>query len=247
MTVRFFTGLNAAVAASYSAPSQADYPPSNLLTPRVGLPWRSSDMTGGDVILDLGVSRTIKAIAIQDTNTAEISVFADNAPSPTTFRGDLTQSMDRSGRYKGLLIIGSSFGARYVRLNFFDGPNDDLTYYRAGAVYVFSSEYGLPRDPIYPVEIGYNEPMTAHDLPNGQDVPVNRGPSFHELRLDYALRADQDVEVMRRQARAGVCWLDLGLSYGGLSFPVMHVEGRGGRMIERHNRETVSVPLREVV
>lgn len=247
MTVRFFISPWAAVAASYSASSQADYPPSNLLTPRVGLPWRSLDATGGDVILDLGVSRTIKAIAIQDANTAEISVFADNAPSPTTFRGDLTQSMDRSGRQKGVMIHASTFGARYVRLNFFDGPNDDLTYYRAGAIYVFGSEYTMPRDPIYPVEVGYNEPMTAHDLPNGQDVPVNRGPSFHELRLDFALRPAEEIEFMRRHARVGVCWLDLGLAYGGLSFPVVHVESRGGRMIERHNRETVSVPLREVV
>jgi len=247
MTARFFISHNVAVAASYSAPSQADYPATNLLTPRVGLPWRSLDLTGGDVILDLGVSKTVKAIAIQDTNTADITVYADNAPSPTTYRGDLMQSMDRSGRNKALFIHGSSFGARYVRLAFFDGPTDDLTYYRAGAIYVFSSESVLPRDPIYPVEIGYNEPMTAHDLPNGQDVPVNRGPNYHELRLDFALRPDQDVEFMRRQARAGVCWLDLGLVYGGLSFPVMHVESRGGRMIERQNRETVSVPLREVV
>ena len=247
MTAKLHHTLRIATSASATT-ANADYPAANVLTPRIRRPWRSTSIVAEqNLILDLGASVAITAVALQDVNFASCEVLADNSATPTTSRGTLTTYAGKNGRRRGSLAVAQT--VRYVRFKIAAGtPTDSAAYFNVGYVPVFTATLTLPRDPSYGADVENVEPQTTFDLVNDQGQPLKRGPDHDEIRLPFVATPAQDVEEARRRARAALCWLDLGdATQAWLQWPVRAFAARQGRRLERFNRDTLSIAFSEQV
>ena len=239
----------AAVTASSQA---AGYPAVAVMTPGVLRGWQST--AGGTqwIQLDLGTSMVIDTVAVQASNFLNATgnsarVLADNNVTPITDRGPLGMGQDENGRYKGSLSLSSGFVvARYVRiaLNGFGATRP----YSIGSVFVFGASLRPAADPVYGgSRITQIDPQGRNDLPNGIVESYVAGPSSSEIELAFRATAAQDVELIKRTARAEPSWLDLGTPERGRQWPVRTHEPQVSRSIDGYNREAVMLKLREIV
>jgi hypothetical protein len=248
MTARLFSSYLAITTATASS-AATGYPATAAMVPGVLRGWRST--AGGTqwLQLDLGSSVSIAAVALQAIMLGSglaptIAVTADNSTTPTTARGTMVVGTDRNARAKASLEAASPFTARYVRFTFTGAGSA----YGVGSAFAFGSVVPLPCDPLYGgSSIVMLDPQVRADLPNGTTEVYAAGPSLAELELGFRAKGSDDVEVVRRSARALPCWFDFGLSDRGRQWPVRHVEAQTERRLAGYNREAVSIRLREIV
>lgn len=231
------TGATATTAA-------AGYPASALSVPGVLRGWRTTGIGAQSFTLDLGVSRWITGIGLQAVAGAlsgNPQVYADNAATPTTLRGNVTLASDGNGRRKGSLQFSAT--ARYVRVVFTVSSG----VLAVGYAPVFGTLTAPPRDPLFgQTRIICGSPQGKNELANGIVEVYDAGPATTDINLAFALAASQSVDFIRSAARAGPCWLDLGLPQRGLQWPVRHVDAQVTRSLDRYNRETQQIALREI-
>ena len=232
-------------SAYTAASAAAGYPASNAGNLRVLKPWRSTGLASQWLQVDLGSSVAVAAIAFSDCNFATAIIFADNAATPVTNRGPASIGTDRGNRLKGSRQFAAT--VRYLRITISGGTSDGLAYFRCGSVLVFTQSQALPRDSLYGgTNVDVVFPQARVDLPNGAMEVNSTGPSYCEIGMSFAARASDDVEVLARRARADVCWLDLGLTDQGQQWPIRHGDPRISRRLEKFNRETVPMLVREI-
>lgn len=247
MTAKLHHTLRAPVTATGTT-AAADYPATNVLSPRIRRPWRSTSIAADqNLILDLGASVAITAVALHDVNFASCEVLADNAATPTTSRGTLTTYAGKNGRRRGSLAFSAT--VRYIRFRIPLGtPTDGAAYFNVGYAPPFQATLTLPRDPSYGADVDSVEPQSPFDLVNDQGQPLRRGPDHDEVRLPFVATPAQDVEEARRRARAALCWLDVGdATQAWLQWPVRAFAARQVRRLERFNRDTLSIAFSEQV
>ena len=247
MSAKCYHTLRLAVGASATT-AAADYPASHVLTPRVRRPWRSTTIGAEqNLILDLGSSLALELVGLQDCNFAGCDVYADDNATPTTLRGSVTLAKDKGGRFKASAAFSAT--ARYVRVSIPAGATTDgAAFFRVGYLPVFGAVHAFERDPLYGSSVEVIEPMTQVELANDQGQPVNRGPSYSVLRLGFAAQPSQDVEQVRRFARAALCWVNLeDVAQPWLQFPVRAFDARSARRLDRFNRDTTDMVLSEQV
>lgn len=113
--------------------------------------------------------------------------------------------------------------------------------YEVGAFFAFKQARVFPRKPLAGgVRVSYTTPQADNVLLNQRPSPVSYGPPFASIELDFivgrsptdayaaqigALSGDDDIESIARLARAGLCWLDLGIAdKPWLSWPVRFLD-----------------------
>lgn len=240
----YHTALSPSTATASTAAT--GYAATNALTTAVGKPWRSTTTAGSTtLIIDLGSSKAVAAVAVNHINASSVTVHADNSATPTTLKGTLTSYADGQGRRKGLLAFSAT--VRYIMLTFSGTPTDAAAYWTAGSVYVFSTAAALPRDPLFGSDQSIDWPQIAQRLPNGSTLRIDRGTSRMAVRLRFSARITDDVESLARYARAGAVWLDLGLpSAQWCQWPLTHADDGITRQWSGHNREPITLPLLEL-
>lgn len=239
-------------AASVTALSSASgYPPGNVTVPGVMRGWRSSGTGVQWLQIDLGLSRSVTAIAITEAMpesllASGITVLADNNTVPTTNRGTMTMGRDDNGRIKGSLPFSLLFppSFRYLRLQL----TGSASPYAIGSVFVFGATLMLAVDPLFgSTRLSMIDPQARVDLPNGVTESYLAGASSTEIELGFRARATHDITAVRRLARASPCWLDFATSERGRQWPVRYHEPQVQRSLEGFNRESVAIKLREIV
>lgn len=166
----------------------AGYDADNVLTTSVARPWRSTTTAGTTtLIIDLGSSKAVAAIALNHVNLASMVVKADNSATPSTVRGTLTTAEDGQGRRKGMLAFSAT--VRYIMLEFTGTPADAAAFWTVGSAYVFAASAALPVDPLYGSDVQYEYPQSVQSLPNGRDIRIDRGVSRAVWRLRFNARA----------------------------------------------------------
>lgn len=233
-----------AVAATTAA---AGYPASNVSTPGVRKPWRSTAITNPqDLDVDLGTIRANVVICIQHANAASCVISYGSVAYTTTNAGTQTLTMDRHGRRKhSLALVGS---VRYIRFSFGAvAPDDSAAYFEVGAVYPFSTTLALPEDPLLGSEANPRLPQTLIELANGNTFAIDRGAARQRLTLRYRGLRTVDLDEAARRARAGACWLDLDVTANReLQWPVRHVDDQLQRTLARASQDEAAHALLEV-
>lgn len=240
----YHTLLAASTATGFSA--AIGYPATNAITTPVDKQYRTTGTSASEyLILDLGSSKAISAVGINHCNFATASMFADNAANPSTARGTLTTYVDHQGRRKGSLEFSAT--ARYIKFQMpGSGTTDGASYFFFGFAAPFASAIDLPRDMLFGLPLDHRTPQIAVQLANGQEVVVDTGAAYTEIAAKFAPRASDDIEQVKRLARAGVVWLNLNLTGQEYrQWPVKSTAPASRRTIERPNREPVDLPLRE--
>ena len=232
-----------AVAATSAA---TGYPASNLLTPSVGKPWRSTSTSGQNIDIDLGTARTAPVIGIQGANAASCTLSYGSTGYTDTSAGTQTLSLDRHGRRKASLALAGS--VRYIRLVFgAAAPDDGAAYFQLGALHIFGSTLTLAEAPLIGSDTAGNFPQTRIDLPNGNAFAIDRGSAWQRITLRFRPLRTVDMEEVQRKARAATCWLDLDdTASRELQWPVRSIEGEQGRSLARALQDELSIVLREV-
>lgn len=229
------------VTASSAA---ANYQATNVMEPEVLKPWRSTVTTLSSIIIDLGSSKAVTAVALNAVNFASCTVYADNTATPTTNRGTLTTGVDKQGRYKGALEFSAT--VRYIKFEIAAGtPVDGAAFWSIGAADVYALTTTLARDPLYGASVQFNTPRVGDQLPNGKAVKANIGASYAMIELPFSATASQDVEALKRLAQAEPCWLNLGVT-ADLQWPITCLDDSSTRRLDRYNRETTSFRLKEL-
>lgn len=239
------------VPATVTASSQAaGYPATNVLLGKVNMPWRSTSLALTEyIIIDLGVIISLpKTLTISATNLVDADIYADTSATPTTLKGTIIFANDGAGRYKASSAISGPF--RYIKIKPHSGaPTDGNSFWSIGAVDLFANSMQFARDPIYgESQIESATPQTSVQLDNGVTIKDDTGPPYSAITLNFSGGSADDHEAVMRQARAGLCWLDMGATANrGLQWRVKHIEPKTTRKITAFNRETVQIVLTEQV
>ena len=116
-----------------------------------------------------------------------------------------------------------------------------------GAMYAFANTLSLPVEPLIDSGVQYLYPQSAEKMPNGQTVTIARGAPRARITLKFRASAAQDIERIARIARAGLCWLDLGITTDrSLQWPVRYIEDSHSRDFTRPRREPVTLVFEEL-
>lgn len=237
-------GATAATAST----SAASYPATNAPLIPILREWRSTTTGASWVQLDLGASIVVAAVAVNACNFASCTVQADNNVTPVTGRGTITTGVDRQDRRKGSLVFAAPAAVRYIRFTIAAGaPSDGAAFWRVGAAFPFGAVLTLPRDPLYGSSgVDWITPQQRAELGNGITEAWDTGVPRAEMALQFRGRETDDVEEVRRRARAGLCWFDFGLAADrGMQFPVRNIEDVTSSRFEGFNRRGFEVRLRE--
>jgi len=73
------------------------YPALNALLQAIGQPWRATDATQTDLIIDLGAALTVRGIGVQDINAAGVTIASSPDNITYTDRATPTFTADRRG------------------------------------------------------------------------------------------------------------------------------------------------------
>lgn len=240
---------NPLVPATATASTEAaGYPATNALDSQILKPWKGTANSFDYLQIDLGSSKAVTGVTITGANMPFVFVYADNSATPTTSRGTLTMAADDQGRYKGSLQFSAT--VRYIRFSI--SPNatlDGAPGWIIGAATAWAASFSPPRDPLYGgSSLDFNSPQSRQDLDNGVVIRDDIGPSYQLITLAFSGSASDDMAAIRRCARAGLCWLDLGVStQRGWQWPVREHEAKVTRKITGFNRETMDLVLKEEV
>lgn len=240
-----------AAATATASSAAAGYPATNVLTGQVLKPWRSTSLANTEyIIIDLGSNYLLNGaiLAVSATNLATATVYADMSNPPTTSRGTITPALDAQNRGKASLALTGTI--RYIKILASAGsPTDGAAYWSIGPVDVFTATLAFPRDPIFgESSLETNTPQISITLDNGKIVRDGTGPSFVTSTLNFSGGSNDDHEQIAMLARAGLCWLDLGIaSNRGLQWRVKHYEAKTTRKLTAFNRESVQITLKEEV
>lgn len=238
-------------ATATASSAAANYPATNVLLGKVNKPWRStSNATTEYLIIDLGSSSSYPSntLCISGLTMPNAAIYADNSANPSTLKGTFTCAADTQGRYKVSLPLPGTY--RYIKIKPNSGtPTDGASYWTIGTVDLFTSSMQFARDPIYgESQIETHTPQSSVQLENGVTVKDDTGPSYSAITLNFSGGSTDDHEAIMRRARAGLCWLDLGvIANRGLQWRVKHIEPKTTRKITAFNRETVQIVLTEQV
>ncbi len=235
------------LAATVSAQSSqaAGYAASNVIGTPVDAQWRTTAAGGGEfVTIDLGSSKAVAAVAVNGVNWTGATVKADNSTTPTTVRGTLNTYADNQSRRKGSLEFGAT--VRYIRIELPASNTDGAAYFYTGLLAAFATAIDLPREALFGMALDHNTPQLSVPLPNGRKVTAEMGAPQTIITARFAPRAADDIEALKRYARAGTVWLNLNLTgQEHRQWPVRHHEPASRRSIERYNREPVELRLEE--
>jgi hypothetical protein len=252
MTAKLYYSLHS--PSSWSATStKTGYSASNAATTGIRRPWASNATGAQQLIADLGSSKTIRGLAVQSCPVSAVAAYVDNIATPTTDRGDITPAQASHGIYRGLLAMNVS--ARYASA-YFDSPtllganagvySVEPAVYEVGAMYAFGAVMDLPVEPLIDSDIDAVWPQSNERLPNGAETVITRGAPFVRINMRFRPSASHDIEKIARIARAGLCWLDLGVAARPeLSWPVRWVDDNAQRRFSG-GRDQVSLSFREI-
>lgn len=234
-----------------SSSSASGYPATNVTTGKVLKPWRSTTAALSEyIIFDLGsnIPLTNAMLTISAANLVDAQIFADTWVNPTTSKGVITFAADGSGRYKASIALSGTIHFIKIKPNS-GAPTDGAGFWQIGPVDLFLNSRPLPRDPIFgETSIDSCTPQTRTDLENGIVVKDDTGPPYSTITLNFTGGTADDHEAVMRTARAGLCWLDLGIaSNRGLQWRVKHYEAKTTRKLTAFNRESVQITLKEEV
>lgn len=260
MTAKLHYGLIAPSAFSSQLTATAGYDASNTGLSAIARPWVSTVAANGAnddwVQHDYGGTKTIAAVAINSCLQSSGQILIGTGTPPATTYGTIdatTVALAQNGVRKGSWSGAGS--ARYVRADFTNaatarGAGVFATYgtdfMELGALYVFANSMALPVDPLVDSDYKPRYPQNSTDLPNGQNIRVDRGAPFGTITLRFNAR-DTDIEQIARIARAGLCWLDLGIANAPeLQWPVRFIDDTHTRPLARPRREPVTLSFREV-
>lgn len=235
--LRHTVRIPSAVTATSAA---ASYPASNLLVPSVRRAWRSTG-TGAQNI-DLTIPSTASPwLCVQDCNATQIEVRY----GASILVGTFATAQDRHGRRRLSVQIPAT--ATALRLTLSGTPTDGAGFWQMGAVYVFASSLSLPDNPLLGSEANPSWPQTRVDLPNGERVVIDRGTPRQQLNLRFRTPRTADIDALVRLARAGICWLDLGVTANReLQWPVRFDSDTSTRAFATAAQDEQAIPLREV-
>lgn len=244
MTAILHTGpLTLSALAATSAESA--YPSSNLLTPAIRKPWRSTSTATQNIDIDLGSAIANPVICLQGCNASSLTVSYGTASYTTVSLGALSTAQDRHGTRRLSVSIPAS--ARYVRLVFSGTPSDAAAYWWGGALYVFGSTLTLPDDPLLGSEANARYAQSRLELPNGNRIIIDRGAPRMQINLRFRTARNTDIDALTRAVRAGPCWLDLGVTGNReLQWPVMIDSDTAPRTLARADQDDTSVALLEL-
>jgi hypothetical protein len=244
MANRLYHTLLAVSAVSVNS-AAAGYPATNVTSTPVDRQWRSTSVGGSEfVTIDLGSSKAVSAIGVNEVNWTGATVKADNLAVPTTVRGTLNTYVDHQGRRKGSLEFSAT--VRYIRIELPASVTDGAAFHRLGFCAPFASAIDLARDLLFGSSLDHLTPQLSVPLVNGQELTVDTGAPRTLVDCKSRGRATHDIEALKRYARSGPVWLNCNLV--GQEFrqwPVRSVEPSSRRSIEGVNREGVDLRLRE--
>lgn len=244
MTAILHTGTRT-LSALAATSAESAYPVSNLQTPAIRKPWRSTSTASQNVDIDLGSAVANPIICLQGCNASSITVSYGTASYTTVSLGALATAQDRHGTRRLSVSIPAS--ARYVRLVFIGTPADAAAYWWGGALYVFGSTLALPDDPLLGSEVNARYPQSRVELPNGNRITIDRGAPRQQINLRFRTSRVTDIDALTRAVRSGLCWLDLGIdSNRELQWPVMMDSDTAPRTLSRADQDDTSIALLEV-
>lgn len=261
MTALLHYSLFAPSAFSSLRTATPGYEAANTAATPIRKPWVSDVPANGVnddwVQHDYGANKSIVAIAVQSCLQGSGSILHGTTSIPATNYGTISAStvgMGGNGIRKGSWV--ASVSARYVRADFTNasearGAGVYATYLNAlmelGALYCFGASIALPVEPLIDSDIEYAYPQQLEKLPNGQEVQIDRGAPTARIRLRFKAGATHDIEKIARLARAGLCWLDLGIaSAPELQWPVRFIDDKHTRSWVRPRREPVNLTFKEI-
>lgn len=239
MSTLYHTKLAGDLTASTE---QTGYEASNAANYSVGRPWKATVATASWLQIDLGSSKSIDAICINDTNASSCTVTYGASSPPGTTLGTLTTYPDGQGRRKGHIEAGVS--GRYIRLSFSGSPVDGTAWY-VGSLLLLADVLSVPT-PLYPFNLDFERGQDNVRMPNGRELAIVRGLSRARLGLSWRVAAGTDIEAIARTIREQEAWLDLAVAgRGDLQWPVSCVADTLTRRIEGYNRERHDLQLLE--
>lgn len=231
----------------YAVSAQAalvDYPATNLITPEVAKPWRSSSGGFGEWTQAQRSGSSDMHLAVQGVG---VDITGGNvtagASSPSGSIGNIAGSIhaDGTGRRKATIAVPAP--NTYTRVAWFKNG----TYYEVAALYLFATELQLP-DALLRSEITTEYPQASVKLPNGTEFPVDRGPPRTRITLRWRRPRADDIEEVARIARAGICWLDLqNPDQPGWQWPVRCVSATLPRQLTHARQDEATLEFVEVV
>lgn len=200
MTAILHTGTRT-LAALTATSAESAYPVSNLQSPAIRKPWRSTSTATQNIDIDLGSAVANPIICLQGCNASSITVSYGTASYTTVSLGALATAQDRHGTRRLSVSIPAS--ARYVRLVFGGTPADAAAYWWGGALRPVS-------EPCPTVATAGAISLILEYYGNGRARPVTEPLPTVTCRDRFALIKAHGGDVLFRMLR----WPELAAAQG---------------------------------
>lgn len=220
------------------------YPATNALLQAIGQPWRATDATQTDLIIDLGTALTVRGIGLQDTNAASVTIAS--SPDNITYTDRVTPTLpsDRFGRRRGIGAVNLS--ARYWRIRIAAGSPVEA-YWNIGAVYVFGSAAAIT-NPTYGLQFETNHAENRTFLANKREVVSAVGTRFDLISGKFELDPTTTTGTFFQSIRGNVVWLDMEITSRAWStWPLFNSAGSDKETLPNYAQYEVDLNAREVV
>ena len=222
------------------------YPALNALLQAIGQPWRATDATQTDLIIDLGAALTVRGIGVQDINAAGVTIASSPDNITYTYQATPTFTADRFQRSRGIGAVNLS--ARYWRIRIAAGtPTDALAYWRIGAVYVFGA-VAAPINPQYGLQIETKHADSRITMSNGREAVSSVGSRFDMITGKFLIDTTGLIGTFLNDIRNGVIWLDMQVATKQwLSWPLFNNAGSDKETLPNVTQSEIDLNAREVV
>lgn len=205
--------------SSWSANEEATgYEASNLGTPRVRKPWRSTTLGSVTVTATFSAPTNVYAILAQHCNFSGCNVYwVDASGSPTsTLGGGFVLQQDDFGIHRvgqkasELPGIGAYTPVTSMQIQIpAGGTTDGASYREIGAVHFFGALATLDRGIRPGLRVENREAGETKELANGVDILTSSGPRKHVIDATQLGLRNENLGELARRARAGVIGADL--------------------------------------
>ena len=149
--------------------------------------WLSTVATDSWVKADLGSSKLIKGILINNINFGSCSIQANDTDvwtAPTYNQSVTVAPHNLTGRYQHFVLPNVTL--RYVRIFIpTQTPNDGTSVFRMGTLVILTSNLELTKNPDLGLTESANEAMITNELESGNYEDVNLGARIWQISMTF--------------------------------------------------------------
>lgn len=218
----------------------------HVLDPAVSVVWSPSGTGDQQIVLNLGSSKTVRAVMVQHCNCNDIKLHIDDTASPTTLIDTIDINRDKNNRRKGRYQDSTGAIGQYVGITVNDTNTVDGETPFIGAIYAWA-ELQTFMNPDWGLDKRGIRGRRFREFPNNSFAVFSVGNAKTEFTGTFDADSDETPEEALWEAESNPIMFDMDLALEPAEvWPVKSIMEAISRTRENYGQDIISFTLREM-